>query len=34
LGYVETANLDGETNLKAKRACAVSSFLFSYGQFD
>ena len=34
VGYVETANLDGETNLKAKRACAVSSFLFSYGQFD
>ena len=32
VGYVETANLDGETNLKAKRACAVSSFLFSYGQ--
>ena len=34
VGYVETANLDGETNLKAKRACAVSLFLFSYGQLN
>ena len=31
VGFVETANLDGETNLKAKRACAIPGVVSGRG---